>query len=74
MPIVARAKDVSQEFFEAFKIKLASRRRCAISTEGLADVSWLLKVAMGKEEQGLASRLQQLEIVAQASRHYDTSA
>lgn len=45
--VVQRADQVSQEFFEAFKRKLESKRHSKLPLVAHADFAWLLKVATG---------------------------
>ena len=46
MEVVTRAERVSQEFFDAFKSKLVSRRRSKLPLVAQADFVWLLKMGM----------------------------
>lgn len=80
--VVVRADQVSAEFFQAFKEKMASRRRSALPLVALADFSWLMRVARGDgqtEEEGSAITKnvalgRQLEVIRAAVKTYDITA
>ncbi|ORX33553.1 muts domain V-domain-containing protein [Kockovaella imperatae] len=48
--VVSRADQVSAEFFEAFKAKLATRRQSSLSVEARSDIAWLIKLALNDSE------------------------
>lgn len=52
MDVVKRADQISAEFFDAFKAKLASKRRSALPLVALSDFTWLLRVASGANQPG----------------------
>ena len=45
--MVKRADQVSAEFFDEFKVKLASKRRSALPLVALSDFAWLVRLASG---------------------------
>jgi DNA mismatch repair protein MSH6 len=50
LDVVHRADQVSAEFFQAFKLKMASRRSSALPVVAHADFAWLMRLAMGDVE------------------------
>ncbi len=74
--VVVRADQVSAEFFENFKAKLASRRRSALPLVAHADFAWLLRLVqgeVGRAEMGPASAANQLAMIKQAVGRYEVS-
>jgi DNA mismatch repair protein MSH6 len=79
LEVVARAEQVSAEFFEAFKSKLASRRRSKLPLVAHADFVWLLKIASGlsvgmDENVGVkqAGVVAQMDVIRQAVGRYES--
>lgn len=86
MGVVERADGISQEFFKAFKEKLAVKRRSDFPLEALADFTWLMRVALDagkKDEEGdeamtddiaggwkRASKADQMEVIRNAVGRY----
>ncbi|KAL1412081.1 DNA mismatch repair protein msh6 [Vanrija albida] len=69
--VIARADEVSAQFFEAFKDKLASRRQSSLSVMAQSDVAWLLKLATtGTVDETTASVSQQLDVIRRAAAAY----
>ncbi|TXT07396.1 hypothetical protein VHUM_03116 [Vanrija humicola] len=68
--VIARADQVSAQFFEAFKDKLASRRQSSLSVMAQSDVAWLLKLATGQVAETTATASQQLDVIRRAAAAY----
>ncbi|EJT46755.1 DNA mismatch repair-related protein [Trichosporon asahii var. asahii CBS 2479] len=68
--VVARADEVSGEFFEQFQQKLESRRQSSLSIPAQADFAWLVHLAQGKEEATTATVAEQLDVVRKAVAAY----
>ncbi|EIW67861.1 hypothetical protein TREMEDRAFT_40008 [Tremella mesenterica DSM 1558] len=71
--VVTRAQKVSAEFFDDTKKRLATRRKTTIPLTAQADFSWLIRLAMGQNEETTASLSQRLKMVTEAIGGYDLS-
>ncbi|GMK58904.1 hypothetical protein CspeluHIS016_0603460 [Cutaneotrichosporon spelunceum] len=69
--VIARADEVSAQFFQAFQEKLQSRRQSALSLPAQADFAWLVKLATGEVEETTATVAQQLAVVCRAAAKYE---
>jgi DNA mismatch repair protein MSH6 len=84
MDVVKRADQVSAEFFDAFKAKLASKRRSALPLVALSDFAWLVRTAAGAikpegdmQVEGEAAQAtqpvgRQMELIRRAVDTYET--
>ena len=75
--VVVRADQVSAEFFENFKTKMASRRRSALPLVAHADFTWLMHLVQGRcgdgDGVGPASAGEQLAVIRRAIGCYESS-
>ncbi|KLT40648.1 putative mismatch repair-related protein [Cutaneotrichosporon oleaginosum] len=72
--VIARADEVSAQFFRAFQEKLESRRQSALPLPAQADFAWLVKLASDKAEETTATVAQQLDVVCRATTKYEYAA
>lgn len=68
--VIARADELSAQFFDAFQEKLASRRQSSLPLPAQADFAWLIKLATGGVEETTATVAQQLDVVCRAAAKY----
>ena len=71
--VVARADQVSAEFFESFNAKFESRRQSALPLVAHADFAWLIRLVQGEvsdKTMGQANAGKQLAIIKQAIGRY----
>jgi len=68
--VIARADEVSAQFFAVFQEKLSSRRQSSLPLTAQADFAWLLKLATGQAPETTATVSQQLDIVRRAAARY----
>jgi len=74
--VVVRADQVSAEFFQNFKAKLAMRHHSALPLVAHADFAWLIRLVqgeIGETEMGPASAKQQLAMIKRAIGRYEKS-
>jgi DNA mismatch repair protein MSH6 len=62
--VVIRAESISDEFFQAFKIKLRSKRQSALPLEAQADFVFLMNTAMKatKKQKGIHEESEDMEM------------
>jgi DNA mismatch repair protein MSH6 len=72
--VVTRADQVSAEFFQAFKVKLASKRRSILPLVAHADFAWLMRLAMDEGMKGgMAGVGEQMGVIRRAVGRYEQS-
>ncbi|KAJ9114202.1 hypothetical protein QFC20_001718 [Naganishia adeliensis] len=69
--VVARAEQVSSEFFADFKQKMASRRKSNLPVLAQADFNWLIKAATAPRSELGSTFLQQLALIKRAVDTYE---
>ncbi|KAJ9117461.1 hypothetical protein QFC22_004311 [Naganishia vaughanmartiniae] len=69
--VVARAEQVSSEFFANFKQKMASRRKSDLPVLAQADFNWLYKSATTPRTELSSTFLQQLALIKNAIGRYE---
>ncbi len=68
--VIARADEVSAQFFQAFQEKLESRRQSALPLPAQADFAWLIKLTTSGVEETTATVAQQLDVVCRSTTKY----
>lgn len=71
--VIARADEVSAQFFEAFQKKLSSRRQSTLPLTAQADFAWLMKLVKNDAPVTTATVGQQLDVVCRAVATYATA-
>lgn len=68
--VIARADEVSAQFFTAFQAKISSRRQSSLPLTAQADFTWLLRLASAAAPETTATVAQQLDVVRRAAERY----